>query len=722
MTHPASDTQFSQQNVLDKIREVNPHVATDLIARAYAFSLEAHRNQYRKSGESFLSHPVSVALILAEQQLDATTIAAGLLHDVLEDTGVTYDTLAGEFGEHVAGLVDGVTKIEMIESKSIAERQAETYRKLIFSMARDIRVIIIKFADRIHNLRTLQFLKKEKIRAVAHETLDIYAPLAHRLGMQRIKVKLEDLAFMHLHPQQYKEIVSKVVATQFDRELIIDNFVNPIRHRLEQEGIKATVIGRPKHFYSIYQKMKLYNRPFEEIYDLLAIRIITDSVRTCYYTLGIIHSLWKPIQERFKDYISAPKTNGYQSLHTTVVGGSGNIVEIQIRTHEMNQTAEEGIAAHWMYKQHNGSPISEKESEKLGWLKNIIEWQKELPDSSEFFENFKIDLFSEEIFIFTPQGDLISLPQGSTVLDFAFSVHTELGLKCIGAKVDGKAVHFDAPLQNGSTVEILHSSHKEPTIEHLAAVKTPKAKSAIKRHLKNKEKKESIELGKKIVKAQYHKLTMREPFTDHVGDLLQHMGINSLDRLYELVARGDIPISRVMHYFKYLQMHRTFPDRIASRFAHHFGGNKHAVVVGDSTNKMVRLAKCCNPIPHDDIIGFITTGRGISVHRTDCEYVKLFKDKEYRSISVQWDTKEDIHFIAIIEIVAHDTPGLLYEITSILMQYGANIREAEIKTADTHAYDIFRIDIKNKNQLKQIIRRIEKLKKVKKVVRTHKDF
>ncbi len=715
-------TEESVEELLRKIHEVNPAVSSELIKRAYLFSLEAHRHQYRKSGEDFLSHPVSVALILAEQQLDSTTIAAGLLHDVLEDTATSFDTLRQQFGEQIAHLVDGVTKIEKIESKTIAERQAETYRKLIFSMAHDIRVIIIKFADRVHNLRTLHFLKKEKIHAIARETLDIYAPLANRLGMQRIKVKLEDLAFMHLHPQEYRDIVSKVVETQFDRELLIDNFVNPIRHRLEEEGIKATVIGRPKHFYSIYQKMTLYNRPFEEIYDLLAIRIITDSVKECYYTLGIIHSLWKPIQERFKDYISAPKTNGYQSLHTTVVGGNGNIVEIQIRTHEMNQTAEEGIAAHWIYKETNGSVMSDKENAKLGWLRNIIEWQKELPDSSEFFENFKIDLFSEEIFCFTPKGDLISLPQGATVLDFAFAVHTELGLKCIGAKVDGKAVHQDTPLQNGATVEVLHSSQKEPSIEQLSAVKTPKAKTGIRRRLRNKQKQESIDLGKKVVKSNYKSLGLSTPFTDHVADLLQHLGVNNLERLYELVGKGDIGVERVMQYFKYIQVNQAMPGRIATKLARRFSGDRHAVVVGDSDNTMIRFAKCCNPIPHDNIVGFITKGRGIVVHRDNCIHTELFRENDERKIGVRWDTHEDIHFIAILEIVAHDSPGLLHQLSSIFIHFGANIREAEIKTTGKYAHDIFRIDIKNKNQLKQIIRRIEKLKDVENVVRTKRNF
>ena len=511
MLLPTASIDDAMQFFIRKMQEVNPRIQTDLIEKAFRFSWEAHKNQVRKSGEPFLAHPVAVAFILAEQRLDSVTIAAGLLHDVLEDTTFGRDVLVKQFGEEIALLVDGVTKIRTFQMKSLQERQAETYRKMLLSMAKDLRVIIIKFADRLHNLRTLKYLQPERIKAIATETLDIYAPLAHRLGMARIKWELEDLAFKHLNWDEYKDIVAKVVASRSEREGIIDSFVIPLRHRLEEAKVDITIVGRPKHFYSIYRKMVQRNKPFEEIFDLLAIRVIVNTVSDCYHVLGIIHSMWTPIQDRFKDYISTPKSNGYQSLHTTVFGEKGNIIEMQIRTWEMNQVAEDGIAAHWLYK-GNETEMS-RDDKALVWLKNLIEWQKDLTDSTEFFEFFKIDLFHAEIFVFTPKGDLISLPKGATVLDFSFSVHTVLGLHCIGAKVDGKIEPINKVLKSGQTVEILHLNSKKPSIDWLREVKTPKARSAIRRWLKSTGRQESIDLGKKIVQASYKKL--------HCNDLIK---------------------------------------------------------------------------------------------------------------------------------------------------------------------------------------------------------
>ena len=415
---PSASIDEATGNFLKKIQEVNPKVQTELVEKAFRFAFKAHQNQLRKSGEPFLAHPIAVALILAEQRLDPVTIAAGLLHDVIEDTQIPLSDIIKEFGEEVGILVDGVTKIKSFRMKSNQERQAETYRKMLLSMAKDLRVIIIKFADRLHNLRTLKYLDPERIKAIGTETLDIYAPLAHRLGMARIKWELEDLAFKHLNWDAYRDIVVKVVASRSERESIIDNFVLPLRRKLEDNKIENTIVGRPKHFYSIYRKMKQRNKPFEEIYDLLAIRVIVNTVADCYHVLGLVHSLWTPIQDRFKDYISTPKSNGYQSLHTTVFGENGHIVEMQIRTWEMNQVAEDGIAAHWLYK--SGGKEMSKDDKALIWLKNLIEWQKDLTDSTEFYEFFKIDLFHAEIFVFTPKGDLISLPKGATVLILPF--------------------------------------------------------------------------------------------------------------------------------------------------------------------------------------------------------------------------------------------------------------------------------------------------------------
>ncbi|MBD3347475.1 MAG: RelA/SpoT family protein [Chitinivibrionales bacterium] len=710
----------SAENLITQIKEVNPRVDTELISKAFCFSWEAHKNQVRKSGEPFLSHPVAVALILAELQLDSITIAAGLLHDVLEDTPVDKDQLTEEFGEEIAPLVDGVTKIQKFEMKSRAQRQAETYRKMLLSMAKDIRVIIIKFADRLHNLRTLKYLKPSKIRDIAAETIDIYAPLAHRLGMAKVKWELEDLAFKHLHPDEYKKIVTKIVNSRYDREKLIDSFTIPLRHKLEQEGIEATVIGRPKHFYSIYRKMHLYNRPFEEIYDLLAIRVITNSIRDCYHVLGIVHSIWKPIQDRFKDYIGTPKLNGYQSLHTTIFGEHGNITEIQIRTWEMNHVAEDGIAAHWRYK--NGEEdINSKDEHALEWLKNLIEWQKDLTDSAEFFEFFKVDLFHAEIFIFTPRGDLISLPKGATVLDFAFAVHTDLGLHCIGAKVDGKIEPINTVLKSGCTVEILHSSSKWPSIDWLQHIQTAKARSSIRRYFKNMEKHESIELGKKIIRTNYNKLHFSSQFTDHVPGMLKSLGINNLDQVYELVGKGELPISRIVHYFQTRKSRQSMPSRMVSGFVRTFVNPNFPIPVDDTENIMIRFAKCCNPIPGDSIIGFVTKGRGIAIHRSDCPHVNSFRNEEERTIAVSWDNQENGRYVVIIEIVANDSPGLLYEISKVFTNFGANVIEGSIRTENQRVHNIFKIEIRNKNQLKQIFRRIQKIKGIEKISRT-KDY
>jgi GTP pyrophosphokinase len=708
----------SATRFVEKIREVNPRIRISLIKKAYQFSWNAHKNQLRKSGEPFLAHPVAVAFILAEQNLDPVTIAAGLLHDVLEDTSVTVDTLTKEFNNEIASLVDGVTKIESLQAKSRHHRQAETYRKMLLSMARDLRVIIIKFADRLHNLRTLKYLEPEKIKAIAAETLDIYAPLAHRLGMAKIKWELEDLAFKHLFAKDYNDIVSRVVKGRHEREKIIDSFSIPLRNRLDQEGIKAAVIGRPKHFYSIYRKMKQRNKPFKEIFDLLAIRVITNSVKECYHTLGIIHSMWKPIQYRFKDYISTPKSNGYQSLHTTVVGQGGHIIEMQIRTWEMNQVAEDGVAAHWFYKDRKTAQPT-KDDKAIVWLKNLIEWQKELTDSTEFYEFFKVDLFHAEIFVFTPKGDLISLSKGATVLDFAFSVHTELGLHCIGARVDGKIETMSKELKSGSTVEILHLSSKKPSIEWLKDVKTPKARTAIKRWLKITGRQEIIDLGKNIIKAQLKKLHLTTSLEEHIPAMLDSFGTTSEDAFFEQVGKGNISTSRISQYLLSKKVKKPVGSRV-SRFVDSITGRSKKLLVGGHDNLMIRYAPCCNPVPGDDIIGFMTKGRGISVHRKDCTNAELFMKDDERSVQVNWegDTPETTKYVVFLDITANNRKGLLTDITSVFSKRNAEILNCVLNTDNQYVYNSFQIEIQNSSQLKQIFRDIQKIKGVEKIIRT----
>lgn len=720
MFTPSITLTESTSRFISRLREINPKIKIQLIKKAYRFSYTAHRHQLRKSGEPFLAHPVAVALILTEQQLDPVTIASGLLHDVIEDTSVTFEELKKEFSEEVALLVDGVTKIDSLQTSSRQQRQVETYRKMLLSMARDLRVIIIKFADRLHNLRTLKYLKAKRIKEIATETLDIYAPLAHRLGMARIKWELEDLAFKYLHPKEHLDIITRIVSSRNEREIIIDSFTIPLRMNLEKEQISAKVVGRPKHFYSIYRKMSQRNRSFEEIYDLLAVRVITDSVQACYMALGIIHSMWKPIQDRFKDYISIPKSNGYQSLHTTIVGPKGNILEIQIRTWEMNLIAEDGIAAHWLYKGQKKTNVLSKEDNAIAWLKNLIEWQKDLTDSTEFYEFFKVDLFHAEIFVFTPKGDLISLPKGATVLDFAFAVHTELGLHCIGARVDGKIEMISKFLKSGSTVEVLHLSSKKPSTGWLKDIKTPKARSAIKRWLKSTGRQESIDLGKKMIDTSIKKMYQNISLEKHMDNLLEYLGIKTEDSLYEYIGKGDMPVNRIEQYFKTKNMKGTVGARV-SRFVDTITGNQKKILIGGgSDNTMVRYAPCCNPLPGDDIIGFVTKGRGISVHRRDCSNCQLFEKDSARSILVSWEghNQENDKYVVYLDIVAKDKIGLVNEVTGVLLKNDAGIISASVNTDNNHVFCHFQIEIGNKNQLKLILRNIQSLKNIEKVKRS----
>ncbi|MCL2689084.1 MAG: bifunctional (p)ppGpp synthetase/guanosine-3',5'-bis(diphosphate) 3'-pyrophosphohydrolase [Chitinispirillia bacterium] len=719
---PTVSSDDAVKMFIDRIAEVNPRVQTGLIRAAFLFAWDAHKDQFRKSGEPFLAHPIATAFILAEQRLDAITIAAGLLHDVIEDTETTKEEIESLFGEEVALLVDGVTKIRTFQMKNRRERQAETYRKMLLSMAKDLRVIIIKFADRIHNLRTLSFLQPKRIQAIAEETLDIYAPLAHRLGMEKIKLDLEDLAFKHLHPQEYQSIEERVAKSHFGRETKIEKFAKPLLQKLVEDKIPAVIAGRPKHFYSIHRKMIQRSKSFEEIYDLLAIRIIVDSVRDCYQVLGLIHSMWTPLQDRFKDYISTPKSNGYQSLHTTVFGEDGAVMEMQIRTWKMNEVAEDGVAAHWLHKSSEEVRNFSKDDKTLAWLRNLIEWQKDLTDSTEFYEFFKIDLFHAEIFVFTPKGDLIPLPNGATVLDFAFTVHTQLGLHCTGAKIDGKIEPINASLKNGQTVEVLHSSTKNPSIEWLKYAKTPKVRGAIRRWLKTAEKQESTALGRKIVDTSYKKLHADASFNEHAPELLKFLGLSNVERLYELVGSGELPVTRVMQYFHVRKIKTNVSENFVSKIVDTITGRSHGILVGgDSDNLMVRFASCCNPLPGDEIIGFVTKGRGISVHRTNCPTVESFSEDADRTIEVCWDEGEEKKYTVSLEITCTDRPGLLMKISEVFTDCDANIIDASIKVLNQKAKSSFQIEIKDQNQLKQILRRIQKIKGIENVSRV-KDY
>ncbi|WP_069649399.1 RelA/SpoT family protein [Caloranaerobacter ferrireducens] len=703
-------------SLIDKIKQYNPHGDIDIVKKAYYFAETSHEGQYRVSGEEYFIHPYNVALILAELNMDTTTIAAGLLHDVVEDTEVTFDDIEREFGLEIRNLVDGVTKLRKLKFSSKQERQAENLRKMIIAMSKDIRVIIIKLADRLHNMRTLNYMSETKKKEKALETLEIYAPIAHRLGISKIKWELEDLALRYLDPEGYYDLVEKVSMKRREREKYINTVIEILSEKLEEMGIKSEINGRPKHFYSIYRKMVYQNKTFEQIYDLTAIRVIVDTVKDCYGVLGIVHTMWKPIPGRFKDYIAMPKPNMYQSLHTTVIGPQGEPLEIQIRTWEMHRTAEYGIAAHWKYKE--GVSKSDDFDKKLSWLRQLLEWQKELKDPKEFMESLKIDLFTNEVFVFTPKGDVISLPADSTPIDFAYRVHTAVGNNCIGAKVDGRIVPLDYKLKNGNIVEILTSANSNgPSRDWLKIVKSSHAKSKIRQWFKKEERTQNINRGKeqieKEVKRQGFKLTeiLKEDWLEEVASKLS---LSSVDDLYAAVGYGSITLSQVVHKLKELYKEYYKEDKRDEEIVKQTRNNKEyrpaqGVKIKGIDNIMVRFSKCCNPVPGDEIIGYITRGRGVSIHRKDCPNIADLSIQD-RFIEVEWDDAKKVSYLAEIQIKATDRSGLLSEITQLLTEKNLTVTSLNARTnREKIALINLVLEIKSVEQLNELMRRIRSI-------------
>jgi len=706
------DGQSEFEFLLTKVRSYNRAADVDLISRAYFFSESAHKGQKRRSGEPFIHHCIEVAKILAGLRLDEKTIAAGLLHDVMEDTETTYERLAEEFGEDIASLISGVTKIGELKFKSREIQQAEYFRKLLLSLAKDIRVILIKFADRLHNMRTLEYMSPEEQRRISMETIEIYAPLAHRFGIASIKYELEDLSFKYLDPEMYRFIEEKISLKRAERERQIEEIKGPLEAALRENGIKARITGRPKHFYSIYRKMKDKGRSFEEIYDLLALRVIVGTVRDCYHVLGIVHTLFTPVEDRFKDYIATPKSNMYQSLHTTVIDRrTGQRVEIQIRTEDMHKVAETGIAAHWRYKE--GTSSKDELDSVIPWVRQFIDWQRETSDSKEFMEELKIDLFQDEIFVFTPKGDLKHLPKGATPIDFAFSVHSDIGYHCFGAKVNGQMVPLSYELKSGDTVEIITSAHQKPNKDWLSIVKSARARTRIKRWLKNEEYTQSVRLGKEIFGELIGKLRIH-PNEDELSDIAMSFGFNDIERLYAALGNGEISVG---------QVEAKLPGRRRKSFLADLIGqvwdSRHGVRVKDIDNPMIQFAKCCHPVPGDDIVGFITRGRGISIHRSDCANAResISRTPE-RRIDVEWDSGSEQIFPAKIMITANDRKGLLSDITSAIAESGVNIRSGEFITEEESlASNRLILDVKNLKQLNRLMKKIREVKGVIKVER-----
>ena len=712
--------------LIQKIKENCINVDLDVINKAFNLAFEAHKEQKRESGEPYIIHPIDVAIILAELGMDTSTIVAGLLHDVIEDTDYTYEDIKEIFSEEVANLVSGVTKITKMEYKSKEEQQADNFRKMLLAMANDIRVIIIKLADRLHNMRTLKYMPKEKQKRISKETLDIYSPIAHRLGISKVKWELEDLCFRYLHEEEYYDLVNQIAEKRVERETYIAKTIEDLYGKLEEAGIDSDIDGRPKHFYSIYRKMITKNKSIEQIFDLTAIRILVNSVKDCYEVLGIVHTIYKPIPGRFKDYIAMPKPNMYQSLHTTVIGPQGKTFEIQIRTFEMHKTAEYGIAAHWKYKEGDASDSKEKSFEnKLVWLRDMLEWQKETSDAEEFMEGFKINLFTDEIFLFTPKGVVIDLPNGATPIDFAYRIHTDIGNKCVGAKVNGKIVPLDYQLKTGQIVEILTSnSSKGPNMDWLNIAKSNQAKSKIRAWFKKAKKEENITKGKEVFERELKKQGV------HYADIakgesydkfIKRYNINCMDDLYALVGLGVIIASSFIFKLKEESLakdektkeeslNKAIEESI-SKAEKRKKENNYGVTVKGENNLMVRFAKCCNPVPGDDILGYITKGRGVSIHRRDCSNLQnLIEEDAQKVVDVAWGVAKGVAYMAEIQVKTEDIPGVLSDIMNVIMESKLPLNALNAKSAKNNlAYVNIKVKIDTIEQLKELMRKIRKL-------------
>lgn len=706
------------------IKKYNPSNDAEIVERAYNYAVKAHDGQKRVSGEDYIIHPVEVAKILAELNMDNITIAAGILHDVVEDTKCTYEDCKNLFGEEIAMLVDGVTKLGKLEYKTKEEQQAESLRKMFIAMAKDIRVVLIKLADRLHNMRTLKWMPPEKQKEKAKETMEIYAPIAHRLGISKIKWEMEDLALRYLEPKEYYELVDKVAKKRKEREDEINHVIQILEGKLKEVGIEAHIEGRPKSFYSIYRKMYYQNKTFEQIFDLTAVRIIVDTVKDCYGVLGIVHTLWKPIPGRFKDYIAMPKPNMYQSLHTTLLGSDGQPFEVQIRTWEMHKTSEIGIAAHWKYKE--GKTSQSEFDEKLKWLRQMLEWQNEIRDTREFMETLKVDLFTDEVYVFTPKGDVVDLPVDSTPVDFAYKIHSQIGNRCIGAKINGRIVTLDYKLQNGDIVEVITSAVANgPSRDWLKIVKSSQAKNKIRQWFKKEKREENIQKGKELLEKEIRRqgyTTAQLARPEWLETIYRKFSLHSIDDIYSSLGYGGLTVNQILtklkdEYRKTQKLEEREEESIErqiekaqeNRKKHHSTGVK----VKGVDNIMIRFSKCCNPVPGDEIVGYITKGRGVSVHQKDCPNVADLMNEEERFVDVEWNTQTKESYNADVEVRASDRKGLLAEITTIIDESKVNINSFHSRTTkDKVAIINFILEITDIEQLNKLIRKFRKIEGV----------
>jgi len=708
------------EQLVSDLKKYTPEEDIALLRRAYKFAAEAHKGQQRVSGEPFINHPISVAKILAGLELDTVTIAAGLLHDVVEDTEVTLASIEEEFGSEIALLVDGVTKLSRIEYKNKMEQQVDNLRKMFLAMAHDIRVILIKLADRLHNMRTLKHMNETKRKEIAIETIEIFAPLAHRLGIFKLKWELEDLSLRYLEPDKYYELVEGISGKRAEREKFINNVIEVLLGKLESVGIKADIQGRPKNFYSIYKKMQEQNKELTEIFDLLAIRVLVDSLKDCYGALGIIHTLWKPIPGRFKDYIAMPKSNMYQSLHTTVVGPQGEPLEIQIRTWDMHRIAEYGIAAHWRYKE--GEQGDSEFEQKLSWLRQLLEWQNDMRDAREFMETLKIDLFSDAVFVFTPKGDVVELPRESVPIDFAYHIHTQVGHRCVGAKVNGKLVPLDYKLKNGDIVEIVTTKQANgPSRDWLNLIQTSEARSKIRSWFKRENRDENISKGKDTLEKEVKKLGYDEPAellkADQLTQLAKKMNFISVDDLYCAIGMGVVTPQQVITRVK----DETKKDKVVNIEELLSKESKRkkprqstGVIVKGEEDVLIRLARCCNPVPGDPIVGYITRGRGVSIHRKDCRNIIAHAlGEDERMIEVSWDITDQGSYHVHLELSAMDRSGLLNDVMTVLSELKISADWVNARgTKNRMATIDLVLEVHGLDQLEHIMSKIRRIKDV----------
>jgi len=707
-------------DIIDKISEYHPEADLDMIERAYIYSARVHEGQVRLSGEPYLSHPLEVAGILTDMKLDVVSVASGFLHDVIEDTHADPEDIKKLFGPEVLNIVSGVTKLSSLSFHNSRARQAESLRKMFLAMADDIRVILIKLADRLHNMRTLQFHKANKRKAIARETLDIYAPIAARLGIYWIKNELEETSFKYLQPEEYELIQTLVAKSRIEREKYMQTVKSLIKQKMDAANLKSEVLGRNKNYYSIHNKMTSQNLPFEEIYDIIAFRIVLDSISQCYEALGLIHSMWKPIDHKFKDYIARPKPNMYQSLHTTVVGPFGERIEIQIRTWDMDRVAKSGIAAHWSYKE--GKRIDDNISKKFAWIQDMVENQENFMDPGEFLENVRIDLFQDEVYVFTPRGEIKTLPFGATAVDFAYMIHTEVGNQCTGAKVNGQLVPLTYELETGDIVEITTSKNHHPSKDWLKFVKTVKARSKIRHWIKTQEKERSLSLGREMLEKAFRKEKLNFTTlakTDQMAEVGAHFGFKAIEDLVANVGYGKITPLQVLRKIAPKQEPDENQESIFNKLVGRVVRRKRlkdGVLVKGVDDILIRFGRCCQPVPGDPVVGYITRGYGVTVHRTNC--VNALRMNPERQIEVEWNQAATETYPVKIRIVSHDRVGLLADLVASISKFGANILNASSETRDNKMVDsFFTIGVEDTDHLEKILSAVRKVKLVQDVKR-----